>query len=109
MSIHRIVAAAGAALVIGAGMTGLAATASADANQDSLFISRMSSKGVSFSSPNTAVTYAQAVCVSIANGSQPAALRQEVLSKTNLTNQQATYFVTEAVTIYCSGYSYLLG
>ncbi|MCX4093200.1 DUF732 domain-containing protein [Nocardia sp. alder85J] len=107
--ISTVAAVAVALAAAGAVVVGAAPAASADANQDAAFLAQMYQQGVTFSSPNDAVTDAQAVCLSIANGETPVAVAREVIGETDLTVKQAAYFVGDAVNIYCDEYSYLLG
>jgi hypothetical protein len=96
---------------VGAGAVGLAiATAGAAeaTTTDEAFIAQMKEVGVTFSSTQAAVEQANQVCAERASGKTAAQIAREVLSQTNLTPRQASYFVDNAAEAYCPQYAGVL-
>jgi Protein of unknown function (DUF732) len=87
-------AAIGLAAFAGAG-TAAAGTA------DDAFIAQMKSLDVTFPSPQEGVREGQLVCTKLSSGKTGNDIFNEVLSQTNLTSNQAAFFVAGATKAYC--------
>ncbi|WP_134429774.1 DUF732 domain-containing protein [Mycobacterium ulcerans] len=93
---------------IGAAAIGLAIAGAGAANAstgDETFIAQMKGVGVTFSSTQSAVRQGHQVCQELASGKTSTDIAEEILSQTNLTTKQATYFVVDATKVYCPEYA----
>lgn len=89
---------------IGAAGIGLAlatAGAAGASTADDTFITEMRGLGVTFTSPQEAINEGNQVCRELAAGKTGTDVATEVLSQTNLTTKQASYFVVDAAQAYC--------
>ena len=100
---QRFAKLAGTAL-IGAGLTigalATAGTASAGAVDDD-FLSELTVAGIGFDNPAAVVDDAYIVCDEIDQGVSPYDIRDEILSNSDLTVDQANVFVVASVEHYC--------
>ncbi|HVQ85429.1 MAG TPA: DUF732 domain-containing protein [Mycobacterium sp.] len=98
----RIIAAVTVAFgVAGAGLAVATAGAAGATTADDAFIARMTSLGITFTSPQEAVKEGHQVCIELNAGKTGTDVATEVLSQTNLTTKQAAYFVVDATRVYC--------
>ena len=104
---HRVTAVLTSALGAAAiGVTALAVSAPAGASTaDDSFIAQMKAVGVTFDSPQAAVSTGHQVCKELAAGKSGTDIAREVLSRTDLTTKQAAAFVVNATTVYCPQYA----
>jgi hypothetical protein len=88
----------------GAAAVGLAvatAGAAGASTTDDAFIAQMTGAGITFTSPQEAVKEGHQVCRELAAGKTGTDVATEVLSQTDLTTDQAAYFVVDATKAYC--------
>jgi hypothetical protein len=100
----RITKLAGTAVVAGAfGLAALASagTAGALSSVDDTFLSDISAEGITYTSPRDAVAVAYEVCNSLDSGADPVDLAMEIYNGTDLTTDQASFFVVASVANYC--------
>lgn len=104
---HRVTAVLSSAIGAAAiGVTALAASATAGASTaDDTFIAQMKAVGVTFDSPQAAVSTGHQVCKELAAGQSGTQIAREILSQTDLTTKQAAAFVVNATTVYCPQYA----
>jgi hypothetical protein len=107
---HRFTKFAGTALVAGA--LGLAAvatagTAGAISSTDDTFVREITAEGITFDSKKQVVSVAHEVCFALDEGADPVDLGVEILENTDLTTDQAAFFVVSAVGNYCPEYGVL--
>ena len=89
---------------VGAAAVGLAvatAGAAGASTTDDDFIAQMNAVGISFDSPQHGVQQGHQVCKELAAGKTGSDIAREVLSQTDLTTDQAAYFVVDATKAYC--------
>jgi hypothetical protein len=102
---------AGAVLVAGAlGLAAVAAAGTAGAVgslDDDTFLTEISSEDIGYDTPETAISSAYYVCISLDDGADPVDLGQEILDNTDLTTHQAAVFVVASVNAYCPEYGAL--
>jgi Protein of unknown function (DUF732) len=89
---------------VGAAAVGLAvatAGAAGATTTDDAFIAQMKSLGITFTSAGEAVKEGHQVCMELGAGETGTDVATEVLSQTDLTTDQAAYFVVDATKAYC--------
>jgi hypothetical protein len=98
-----------AATAIAAGGLGLAVVATAGTasatGDNSQFFNQIEQAGIGYDSPQVAVKNAQIVCQMMADGTKPSSISSEIMSNSDLTQRQASAFVTASVQSFCPSYS----
>jgi hypothetical protein len=99
-----------ASTAIVAGGLGLAAVATAGiaaayTGDNTEFFSQIEQAGIGYSSPQVAVKNAQTVCQLMSNGKTPSSISSEIMSNSDLTQRQASAFVTASVESFCPTYA----
>jgi Protein of unknown function (DUF732) len=103
---HRITVLAATAIAATAvGLAPFAATGIASANSDDVFLAQLRAAGITFDSAQGAINGGHQVCRELAAGESGTTVAKEILSKTDLTPQQAATVVVAATNSYCSEYS----
>jgi hypothetical protein len=106
---HRFVVASAVGLIVGGAALGVAALATSGtagaSTTDDAFIAQMKAMGVTFSSPQIAVTDAHQVCKELAAGKSGTDIAAQVVSQTDLNPKQAAFFVVDATNAYCPQYA----
>jgi hypothetical protein len=93
---------AAAAVVLGAaGLAVATARGAAAGTVDDAFITQIRGLGIGIHSRQQAIMDGYLVCVELNAGASGPEIAGQVLSQTNLTPQQAGYFVVEAARAYC--------
>ena len=105
MTVTRILTTAAALVAIPAAALGAAATASAAPARvsatDQQFLTEISSEGIGFASPQGAIQDAHRVCQLLSNGATGVQVFHQIVSKTTLSERQATAFIADSVAAYC--------
>ncbi len=84
----------------------IAAAPSAHAeSSDVPFLTALASKGITFASPQSAITAAHEVCDELGLGRAKSDVANEVMQNSNLDGYHAGYFVGASVAAYCSKYA----
>ena len=84
------------------GTLGAAApTAHADAAVDNTFTAALSSKGINFASPQSAIVAGHEVCDELGLGRTQVQVATDVTKNSNLDGYHAGYFVGLAIRTYC--------
>jgi Protein of unknown function (DUF732) len=94
----------GTAIVAGAlGLAALATagTAGAISSVDDTFLTEITAEGITYDSEREVISAAHDVCFALDEGADPVDLGMELLELTDLTTDQAAFFVLASVGNYC--------
>ncbi|BBY31454.1 DUF732 domain-containing protein [Mycolicibacterium sediminis] len=104
--LFRTVAATAVAVgALGAAVLGTAGTAGALRSVDDAFLTDITSEGIGFDEPASAISNAHYVCAALDDGVSLPELGADILTNTDLTRRQAAVFVVSAVDNYCPEYT----
>jgi F420-dependent methylenetetrahydromethanopterin dehydrogenase len=79
----------------------LAGAGSAAATSDDLFLTAISSHGITYDSPQAAIKGAANVCELLSNGNSAVSVGQQIKANTDLDSKQVGYFIIDSVGVYC--------
>lgn len=79
--------------------------AAAPHTADQEFLQAIDDDGIRYASPQIAIAVAHRVCAKLDDGASPAQLAESIATQTDLTGQQAGFFVGAAVATYCPWYT----
>jgi hypothetical protein len=72
---------------------------------DDAFLTTLTSKGIKFGSPQSAIIAAHEVCDELGLGKAKSDVANEVMQNSNLDGYHAGYFVGASVAVYCPKYA----
>jgi len=97
-----------AELALAIALLSFAATAAPNAHaesHDDTFLAALTSKGIKFGSPQSAIIAAHEVCDELGLGKPKSEVANELMQNSNLDGYHAGYFVGTSVAAYCPKYA----
>ncbi|OBG98162.1 hypothetical protein A5697_16885 [Mycobacterium sp. E3251] len=85
------------------GALGAAPAAQASAADDA-FLAALTSKGINYESPETAIRSGHLVCQELESGESPQQVANDVMTNSHLDGYHAGYFVGVSIRAYCPKY-----
>ncbi|MGV9948816.1 DUF732 domain-containing protein [Rhodococcus aetherivorans] len=100
---HTVARAAAVTAVLATSLVAVAGFASA-APQDASFLSSLDQQGITYDSPEIAINAALHTCSDLDAGATVDQITAEILDQSDLSPQNAEFFIVSAVTHYCPEY-----
>jgi F420-dependent methylenetetrahydromethanopterin dehydrogenase len=91
-------------VIAGAALSAVAlagAGSAAATSADDLFLTAISSHGITYDSPQAAIKGAANVCELLSNGNSAVSVGQQIKANTDLDSKQVGYFIIDSVGVYC--------